>query len=207
MIKNIIFDIGGVLVDFRPEGVLRDMDIPEKTADTILAQTMYNGMWSELDRGARPEEEVLSQMRASLPDEETRLAFDRFIKEGKPHLAVPYSYAAEWLKSYRDRGYHVYILSNYPVSYFEAHRPTFPFLSYAEGGVVSGYVKVIKPQPEIYRCLLDKYQLKAEECIFIDDVERNAKGADAVGIHGVQFLSLEDAKEKVEQIIKAEEQR
>ena len=70
--------------------------------------------------------------------------------------------------------------------------------------VISGYVKLLKPDPAIYRCLLEKYQLKAEECIFVDDLKANAEGACSVGIHGIQFLSYEDANEKMEQLLKKE---
>ena len=98
----------------------------------------------------------------------------------------------------------MYILSNYPVSYFEVHKAGFEFLKHTDGRVVSGYVKLLKPDPAIYRCLLEKYQLKAEECIFVDDLKANAEGACSVGIHGIQFLSYEDANEKIEQLLREE---
>ena len=168
MIKNLIFDIGGVLVDFRPAGVLKDMGVSEERARVMRAD------------------------------------YDRFIEEGKPYLTIPFAYSAQWLKQFHDRGYGVYILSNYPVSYFEVHKAGFEFLKYTDGRVVSGYVKLLKPDPAIYRCLLEKYQLKAEECIFVDDLKANAEGACSVGIHGIQFISYEDANEKIEQLLREE---
>ena len=203
MIKNLIFDIGGVLVDFRPAGVLKDMGISEKRARVILRESIASPLWHEMDRGAIPEEEVIAAMRGNVP-EEMRVDYDRFIEEGKPYLTIPFAYSAQWLKQFHDRGYGVYILSNYPVSYFEAHKAGFEFLKYTDGRVVSGYVKLLKPDPAIYRCLLEKYQLKAEECIFVDDLKANAEGACSVGIHGIQFLSYEDANEKIEQLLREE---
>lgn len=156
-----------------------------------------------MDRGAIPEEEIIAAMRGNIP-EEMRADYDRFIKEGKPYLTIPFAYSAQWLKQFHDRGYGVYILSNYPVSYFEVHKAGFEFLKHTDGRVVSGYVKLLKPDPAIYRCLLEKYQLKAEECIFVDDLKANAEGACSVGIHGIQFLSYEDANEKIEQLLREE---
>ena len=177
MIKNLIFDIGGVLVDFRPAGVLKDMGVSEERARVILRESIASPLWHEMDRGAIPEEEVIAAMRGNVP-EEMRADYDRFIEEGKPYLTIPF-------------------LSNYPVSYFEVHKAGFEFLKYTDGRVVSGYVKLLKPDPAIYRCLLEKYQLKAEECIFVDDLKANAEGACSVGIHGIQFISYEDATEKI----------
>ena len=62
-------------------------------------------------------------------------------------------------------------------------------------------MKLLKPDSEFYRCLLEKYHLKAEECIFVDDLKVNADGASQVGIHGIQFLSYEDANEKIERLL------
>ena len=200
MIKNLIFDIGGVLVDFRPAGVLKDLGIPKEHAKVILQESIASPLWPEMDRGVISEEEVLAAMRENIPDE-IRADYDRFIEEGKPYLAAPFAYSAQWLKQFHDRGYGIYILSNYPVSYFEAHKAGFDFLKYTDGRVVSGYVKLLKPDSEIYRCLLEKYHLKAEECIFVDDLKVNADGASQVGIRGIQFLSYEDANEKIERLL------
>ena len=150
MIKNLIFDIGGVLVDFRPAGVLKDMGVSEERARVILRESIASPLWHEMDRGAIPEEEVIAAMRGNVP-EEMRADYDRFIEEGKPYLTIPFAYSAQWLKQFHDRGYGVYILSNYPVSYFEVHKAGFEFLKYTDGRVVSGYVKLLKPDPAIYR--------------------------------------------------------
>lgn len=203
MIKNLIFDIGGVLVDFRPAGVLKELGVSEEHARVILQESIASPLWQEMDRGVLPEDEVIRAMREHIP-EEMREEYDRFIYEGKPRLTIPFAYSEQWLKQFHDRGYGVYILSNYPVSYFEAHKDGFAFLNHTDGRVVSGYVKLLKPDPAIYRCLLEKYQLKAEECIFVDDLEVNAEGARSVGIHGIRFLSYEDANAKIEQLLKKE---
>ena len=204
MIKNIIFDIGMVLVDFNPKQVIESLGIFGEEAETILDASICSALWAELDRGVLPEGEVIAQMRENVP-EALREKYDRCIVGGKPILAKMYPYAEDWVRGMRERGFGVYILSNYPVSYFEMHKSGFPFLQYADGQVVSAYVKLLKPDPEIYRCLLNKYGLKAEECIFIDDLARNVAGAESVGIHGIQFTSYEEVNRRIEEIIQSVE--
>lgn len=205
MIRNVIFDIGNVLADFRPKGVLLDLGISEENAEIILDGTLRSGLWGELDRGVIPEEEVIAQMRKRVPDELGE-EFVAFFGQGKKDFVEVYSYAEAWLERLKKEGFRIFVLSNYPESYFEAHRPKFTFLRHADGLVVSAYVKMVKPDPEIYRFLLKKYGLKAEECIFVDDLQENVQGANSVGIHGIQFTSYEEADRKMRQIMKAEAQ-
>ena len=156
MIKSLIFDIGGVLVDFRPAGVLKDMGISEERARVILRESIASPLWHEMDRGAIPEEEVIAAMRGNVP-EEMRADYDRFIEEGKPYLTIPFAYSAQWLKQFHERGYGVYILSNYPVSYFEAHKAGFEFLKFNVSQAiahVNGRFRLGKPNMYLIRFLL-----------------------------------------------------
>lgn len=203
MIKNIIFDIGNVLVDFHPQKVLEQMGFCREHIEAILDATVRSKAWVELDRGVIPEEEVIADMRKKVP-QDVQAEFDRFFAEGRPDLVEVYPYVHEWIHHFRERGYKIYLLSNYPVSFFELHSSSFTFLPLADGRVVSGYVRMIKPDAEIYYHLLEKYQLQAEECIFIDDNAANIEAANALGIHGVQFLNYEDASRKVEAILRAQ---
>lgn len=95
----------------------------------------------------------------------------------------------------------MYLLSNYPVGLFEIHSPHFTFLPYTDGRVVSGYVKCVKPDERIYRCLLEKYSLRPQECVFLDDLAENVEGAKKLGIHGICFLGYEDANAKLERML------
>ncbi len=200
MIRNIIFDIGMVLVDFRPAGCLEDMGYSKEDARAILDATIDSGLWVELDRGAVPEQEIIAQMKKKVPAG-LEDAFDRFFEDGKENFVRVFPESAEWLADCKRQGLNVYILSNYPVSYFESHKKKFDFLEYADGQVVSAYVKMIKPDEEIYRYLLDQYGLKAEECIFVDDRGENIEGAEKVGIHGVLFTSREQAKKEIAELM------
>lgn len=175
MIKNIIFDIGNVLASFRPREVLEEMGLDETEVNVILDATVRGPYWVELDRGVMEEAEVIEAMRSRVP--QRYLAdFERFFAEETGKLVKSLPYAADWLKGLKERGYHVYLLSNYPVGLFEIHSPHFTFLPYTDGRVVSGYVKCVKPDERIYRCLLEKYSLRPQECVFLDDLAENVEG-------------------------------
>ena len=104
------------------------------------------------------------------------------------------------VRAAKERGYHVYLLSNYPRDIFTLHagNGSFPFLDYVDGKVVSGFVQMIKPDTDIYKCLMDKYTLKPEECIFIDDREENIQGAINVGMQGIVFQNFIQASSELD---------
>lgn len=103
-----------------------------------------------------------------------------------------YPESADWLRSYKEKGYKVYLLSNYARMSFTKATPPFSFLSVVDGGVISYEVRKIKPEPEIYHALLEKYSLKAEECAFVDDNAANIAAARALGFAAVQHVSREE---------------
>lgn len=200
MIKNVVFDIGNVLIGFKPAEAMRKIGIPEDKIEPLMKASVYTKWWEELDRGFLPEEEVHSYMMEEHPElaEEIRL----FFQECPPLLVNCYDYAAGWLKSLKDRGLNVYLLSNYPVSYFELHsRECFDFMPYVDGKVVSAYVEKIKPDPDIYRILLDTYQLQAEETVFIDDRRENIAAAMRLGFWTIWFQDYPEACKKLEAIL------
>lgn len=197
MIKNCIFDVGNVLVDFRPEEVMSSLGITGNRLETAADATFRNQLWSELDRGVLPEKDVIDMMCRSAPasaEKDIRL----FFSEGGQELVTPFAYAAQWLRNLHERGFRVYLLSNYPSRLFEMHSRKFPFMPYVDGKIVSGYVKMIKPDPAIYRLLLDTFSLKADECTFVDDMEANVSAASKLGIHAIQFVSFESASSQLD---------
>src|SRR5574344_678436 len=104
MIKNCIFDIGGVLVNFRPNEVLEELGITGTRRDAVAAATFLNPRWAELDRGVIPERDVVDQMIAAAP-ESARGDIRFFFEKGKESLVRPFAYAAPWLADLHARGY------------------------------------------------------------------------------------------------------
>ncbi len=200
MIKNIVFDIGGVLVDFMPEKLMRQAGMPENKLEAWMKASVRSKWWPEMDRGFFKEEELLRFMQEDSPEFSKELAW--FMEIGKREVVESFDYSEGWLKGLKERGYHNYLLTNYPDSFFEIHsRESFTFMPYVDGQIVSAVVELIKPDPNIYRILLKTYGLKAEECVFIDDRRENVETAKKLGFHGICFESFEQATAQLEELI------
>ena len=203
MIRNIVFDIGGVLIRFMPGEAMRKLAIPEEKIAPLLEASVYCKWWQELDRGFFEEEEVMRYMQEDAPEYAKDIAY--FMMNGKREVVEAFEYSAGWLKGLQERGYHTYLLTNYPASYYDLHsKEKFTFMPYVNGQIVSSYVEMIKPDPNIYRTLLDTYDLKEEECVFIDDRKENVEAAKKLGFHGIRFESYEQAFRELEAIISGE---
>lgn len=204
MICNIIFDIGNVLAVFRWKALFADLGFTGEKFDRIAAATvLHPTMWNEFDRSLMSDEEIIAKCidRAPEYEAEIRLMFTK-----TELLVEEYKYAYEWVKGLKERGYNVYLLSNYGKTSFEAAKEhgRLSFLPLVDGAVISYEVQMIKPEPEIYEVLLKKYNLKAEECVFLDDRAENIKAAKEMGFHGIIVTEYEQASEELENLLKAE---
>lgn len=132
MIKNVIFDIGNVLVDFRWRALMEDLRLPEETRAAFQKSVFGSPLWAELDHGVYEEAEILEKFR-----EENRAHLDAFnlVWDNRDKLVEPYAYAKEWIAQLKSRGLQVYLLSNYPRDMFTLHaeRGSFPFLDAVDG--------------------------------------------------------------------------
>ena len=201
MITNIIFDIGNVLADFSWKQHMIDLGFSDECIERLTHYMVQHPLWDELDVGIRHHSEVIADMKALSPQyaDEIGRYFDNLdgivrLREG----------SAAWLSGLKKRGFGVYLLSNYPDWMFDVHSKDFDFLPYADGMVISSRVKVMKPDLRIYRMLLEKYSLRAEECVFIDDRADNCKAAERVGIRAIRCISSEQAQRDLEDMLKAE---
>ena len=197
MIKNIIFDIGDVLCDYRWRDFLRDKGIDGDLLERVAKATTKSAFWPELDRGVLSDEELLDGLVKNDPEieKEIRLGFSNF-----RNICVMRDYAIPWVKELKARGYNVYYLSNYTRKNLIDGPDSVEFTKYMDGGVYSCYAHAVKPERKIYECLLEKYSLKAEECLFIDDSPKNIDAARELGFNVILFESrgqvLKDMKER-----------
>lgn len=199
MIKTVIFDIGRVLIGFEwKDYVHRLFGNPELEAEVTDA-TFGSGIWNEMDRGIWSEEEVLERFIARAPEreKEIRVAFDQVgcCTERK-------EYAIPWIEDLKSRGYRVLFLSNYSEHVRKRSEHALDFLPYLDGGVFSYHVHSVKPEPEIYGILLEKYELKAEECVFVDDNGKNIQAARELGFRTVHFENYEQTHEALEELLR-----
>lgn len=200
MIKNIVFDMGMVLVEFDWQAYLNALDIDEKIKETMKEKALANiNVWNEHDRGVLSDEEFIRFASREAPEIQEGL---RRYMEGVGAIITEYPYSREWLHSLKERGYHIYILSNYGATPYKYAREHFSYFGEADGIVISSDVKMIKPEPGIYQYLLETYQLKPEETVFLDDRQDNVAAAEAFGIHGIIFKNYEQGKAALEQLLK-----
>ena len=200
MIKNIIFDVGNVLVDFRDLSYMEDLGFSEDVIQLFHEKVVQSSLWVELDRGEIDPASVIAEMIKLVPgyEKEAALFFERL-----EEIVVSFPYARPWLQELRERGYQIYLLSNYPKNLFEEHEKDgrFTFIDVIHGKVVSAYEKIIKPDPAIYTCLLERYGLVAEESVFLDDRLENIEAARALGIQGIHFTSYEESRKALEALL------
>lgn len=201
MIRNIIFDVGQVLVDFRWRDYMAELGISPETIELLGKELVMAPIWSELDLGVRPEEDVYADMCRKLPEheEEIRRFLDRPIE-----IVRPFAGTRAWVQDLKERGYGIYLLSNYPRSLFELHvRYTFNFMDLIDGKIVSAFEHLVKPQPEIYELLLSRYGLRADECVFLDDRQENLDAAKQFGIQTILVRSQDEARTALDVLLKS----
>lgn len=180
MIKNIIFDMGGVLIDHNPEKTLY-AHFDKETADIILKEIFRNRVWAERDRGVITSEEIMEMKKDIIP-EKVYDKVNEMVGNFFPYMP-PFEKMYEVVKTLKDNGYGIYLLSNAGYE-FHTERENIPALSLFDGCIVSCDYKIIKPDKEIYMALYEKFSLKPEECFFVDDVQANIDGARATGMDG-----------------------
>jgi putative hydrolase of the HAD superfamily len=186
MIKNVIFDVGGVLVDFRWRALMDDLGLPHERQDEFEKKVFGSKWWGELDRGVLDEEYVVDKIREN--NKEHINEFE-LVWANQVDLVATYDYVNNWIDSLKAKGLKIYLLSNYPKSIFSLHeeKGKFTFIDKIDGRVVSGFVGMVKPDAEIYELLMKKYGLNAKECVFIDDRAENIEAAKALGMEGIVF--------------------
>lgn len=192
MIKNIVLDVGKVLVEWNPPYAFKKLGFDAQTAKAVARATVESPDWNELDRSLWTDEEILAKLIANAPEYEgeIRLAWE--------HIGMAiwqYAYARPWISKMKRAGYRVYILSNYSRWVYEHTQEALSFLEDVDGALFSFQVHQIKPEPAIYQSLLKKFALKAQESIFLDDRQENIDAAVAQGLRGICFTGYDEANE------------
>lgn len=191
MITTIIFDIGNVLADFTWKEHYRSLGYTGELFERLANAMVKSALWSEFDRGVLTPEELERECIKIDPEiaEDIHRCFadvDGMIKRN--------DYAIPWVQELKQKGYRVLYLSNFSDLADSVYADKLDFRPYMDGGILSYEEKVVKPMPEIYQILIDRYKLVPNECVFLDDTERNLPPAEAFGIHTILFKNLEQAK-------------
>lgn len=197
MIRTVIFDIGNVLVGFRWEEYFESLGYDHETLEKIGLATVQSPAWNEYDRGLMTDEEVLERFVQNDP------SIEKEIRESLANIngmLERFDYAVPWIKELKAKGYQVLVLSNFSHKTYTECIDTLDFLPYTDGGILSYKEKCIKPEPAIYKRLIELYNLIPEECVFLDDLQRNLDGAAAFGIHTIRFENQAQAKEELKKL-------
>ncbi len=197
MITTIIFDIGNVLVDFCWEEYLDSFPFSDKTKRRIAEATVLNDAWNEFDRGYYSEEELIENFVRNEPELEKEI---RLICADIHDMLKRRDYAIPWITELKSMGKKVYYLSNFSEKAARECADTIDFIPYTDGGILSYQVKLVKPDPEIYRLLMERYHLRQEQCVFLDDRKDNCEAAEKLGIHAIWFTTREKAMEELKKL-------
>ena len=188
MKKNIIFDFGNVLGECYSDRLTApyvDTDEERIQIRDVVFDRLY---WDRLDRGAITDEEVLEGAFSRLPKELHRKAEN--VYRNWVNTMTPVPLMTSLVHELKQKGHKLYLLSNISIGFAQTYH-TVPWIrslfEHFDGLVLSGTIKMAKPDREIFEYVLNQFHLKAEECLFIDDIHKNLDGAKLAGINGYHF--------------------
>jgi 2-haloacid dehalogenase len=187
--RVVVFDLGGVLLEWNPRHLYRKLFAGDDAAMEAFLGSICTEAWNERQDAGRSFADGVAELLPRHPQHARLIeAFGARFDEMIPG-AIDDSVAL--LHELKHAGVPVYALTNWSSETFPAQRQRFPFLALFDGIVVSGDEGVIKPDPRIFRILLERYGIAAAEAVFIDDVAANAAAAAALGLHGIHFTGPE----------------
>ncbi len=193
LIDAVVFDFGGVLIDWNPRYLYRTIFNNDERMEWFL-DNVCNTEWNlKQDRG-RPFAEGITILKDKFPDYSILIEF--FYSRWEQMLKGEITGTVEILYLLKEK-YKIFGLTNWSAETFPIAQKRFSFLQMFDGIVVSGKEKLVKPDKKLFSILLERYTLKPERCIFIDDSLINIEAAEEIGFNAVQFLSAYDLKEKL----------
>lgn len=189
MIKNIIFDLGNVLISFKPDEFLHNSGYDENTVKVIINEIFRSKEWLMLDNGDMSTKEAIEAISAksSLKTQEIASIFNL-----RTRIMFPLTRNTKLLPELKERGFKLYYLSNFPDDIFDEVRNKYDFFRFFDGGLISARVNASKPDIKIFSIILDRYSLSAVESLFIDDSEFNVNSAESVGMTGLHIQKPEN---------------
>jgi 2-haloacid dehalogenase len=194
-ITALVFDLGGVLLDWDPRHVLRDHADDDDAVEELLRTVDIDGAQRALDLGT-PLDDVHARWRKAHPDH--MVALDDYFGRWHDTLPRQFDEVVEILDEVRNRDdLRVYVLSNFSGDLFRTARPRFAFLEWFDGLLISGDEGVIKPDPEVFEVLIDRFDLEPASTIFIDDRRENVEAARAAGLLGIHHISADDLRARL----------
>jgi putative hydrolase of the HAD superfamily len=185
-VRNVIMDLGGVMLEWNPDHLLTPFE-PDPVLRGQLRAGIFGPDWHQFDRGRLTEVELIE--RLALCTGHTRALLGEITQAVRESLREK-TETVTLVRALRQRGFDIYCLSNMPGPVYEHLRSRHTFWDVFRGVVISGESQLMKPEPEIYLHLLERFGLQAAECVFIDDLQVNVDAAKAVGLHAIRFQNV-----------------
>lgn len=190
----VVFDFGGVLVDWNPHYLYDPYFGSREKADWFLTH-ICNSAWNVQMDGGKPFEEGIAERVGEYPEWEKEIRMYR--SEWLKMMGGQISGMQEVVEDLKANGYRLYGLTNWAADTFALVRHTYPVFDLLDGIVVSGEEKVAKPDPRIFRILLERYHITPSDAVFIDDNKPNTDAARALGLQTILFQSAEQLRESL----------
>jgi 2-haloacid dehalogenase len=197
MIKNVIFDLGGVLIDWNPKHLYRKIFKDETEMEKFLDEVCTSD-WNEEQDAGRSLAEATETLVKEHPQHEENIR--AYYGRWEEMLGGAIQGTVDIFKKMKASGnFKIYALTNWSSETFPIAVKRYDFLQWFDGALVSGDEKMRKPFPEFYDLLFKRYNLKPEETLFVDDNLRNIKAAEKTGMKSIHFTSSEKLKEQLEE--------
>ena len=197
-IKNTVFDLGAVLLEWDPEDIAEQFSGNESEKELLLNSVFYHQDWKRLDLGHIDANQAIQCFAGnsglSLPLMESLMEFIKgYLTAKEESVAL--------LKELQQRGHRVFCLSNICRELYDHVTEQNPFFGLFEDAIVSADIKLAKPDPRIFEYMLTRFNIRPEETLFIDDMPANIESANQLGIQGIRFTEIDDCRRAISNII------
>lgn len=187
MIRNIVFDMGNVLVLYDSRRASRHFAADEKEMEAVNTSVFVSPEWIMLDMGVISEDEALKRMQVRLPEGHAREAARLCLEHWHEYCMWPAPGMEELVTWLKEQGFRLYLCSNASLRMLKCYQEVIPGIRLFDGVLFSAEEKCMKPQKEMYLHLFERFGLNPEECFFVDDMPLNIEGARACGMDGYCF--------------------
>ncbi|MFO1350344.1 MAG: HAD family phosphatase [Gammaproteobacteria bacterium] len=195
--RNVVFDVGGVLLDWNPRYLYRKLFTEEAAMEHFLTH-VCSYTWNLMQDAGRPFADGLVELKSRYPEHAGMI--NAYHQRWEEMVAGEIAGSVAILSALRKRKVPLFAITNFSTEKFVQVERRYDFFRAFSGIVVSGEVRLIKPDPAIYLRLLHENRLKAGECVFIDDSLINVRGAEAVGMHAIHFRSPAQLRDDLAQL-------
>ena len=199
LITNVVFDIGRVLVRSYWKEYMGIKGRSKETQNKIKNLTLNSELWQQIDLGMISLEEMIAVAKEKQPNLKKELSeFSKAYSE----FTIVDKEVEQFLINLKAEHYHIYLLSNYGKEFFEELEKKANFFAYIDGKVIAYEVNIKKPNMEIFHLLIEKYNIKPEDSVFIEDNKKNIDAAKKMKFHTIRFRNIEQVKSDFTQLLK-----